>query len=111
MNEVEELKREIAHYKKVLGLSESNMAYKGYMAYQKVLEQYIQHIDQFKLTKEILEGKKTENAYYERTDAMFKTLPEMISSLNRLKSELKIEFDPQEGKPKIRATSPQSIGM
>lgn len=106
----EELLKKIAHYEKILGISENNLSYRGYLAYQKMLEQQISHIERFTLTPDMLEGKKTENAYYERTESMFKSLPDSISSLNRLKAELKIEFDPNEGKPKFGATSPQSIG-
>lgn len=106
----DELLKKIAHYEKILGIAENNLAYRGYIAYQTMLEQQIAHIEKFKLTSDMLEGKKTENAYYERSDAMFKSLPDSISSLNRLKAELKIEFDPNEGKPKVGPTSPQSIG-
>jgi hypothetical protein len=35
----------------------------------------------------------------------------MISSVNRLKLELGIVYNPDEGKPKMTAVSPQSIAV
>jgi hypothetical protein len=100
----------IAHYEKKLGIGgETPLAMKGFLAYQKLLEQQINHIDNFKLTSDILEGKKSADALWERTEKIHNELPEKISSLNKLKTELKIEFDETEGKPKMTATSPQSL--
>ena len=42
--------------------------------------------------------------------SMGEGLPDMISKMNRLKIELNIPFDENEGKPKLTATSPQNIG-
>ena len=43
--------------------------------------------------------------------AIGEKLPDMITRMNRLKDELRIEFDESEGKPKIKSVSPQSIGL
>ena len=42
--------------------------------------------------------------------SMGEGLPDMISKMNKLKIELNIPFDENDGKPKLTATSPQNIG-
>jgi len=100
----------IAHYEKKLGIGlELSLEMKGFMAYQKLLEQQINHIDNFKITLDILEGKKSADALWERTEKMHNELPEKISALSKLKVDLKIEYDENEGKQKVGATSPQNV--
>ncbi len=100
----------IAHYEKKLGIGlELSLEMKGFMAYQKLLEQQITHIENFKITQEVLNGGKSKDALWERTEKMHNELPEKISALSKLRTELKVEFDETEGKPKLTATSPQSL--
>lgn len=105
------LEKQVAHYEEKLGLSgeKTNASVQGYLAFQKLLQQHIDWVEKFKITADIIEGKKNDNASFERTDAMFKSLPENILALEKLKEQLKIKFDPEEGKPKMTATSPQSL--
>lgn len=105
----EELKKELEYYKKKLSLAEQDVAVDGYVAYVNIVRQQVEYVKDFNI-KSNIEGKKSENAMYERTEAIWKNLPDMITSMNRLKMELNIAFDPLEGKPKLGATSPQSIG-
>lgn len=106
---VEELKKELDYYKKKLSLAEHDIAVDGYVAYVNIVRQQVDYVKDFNI-KANIEGKKSENAMYERTEAIWKNLPDMISSMNRLKLELNITYDPTDGKPKVAATSPQSIG-
>jgi len=100
----------IAHYEKKLGIGgETPLAMKGFLAYQKLMEQQVKHIDNFIITEDILSGKKSADALWERTEKMHSELPEKISMLNKLKTELQIEYDPNEGKVKVGAISPQNI--
>ena len=100
----------IAHYEKKLGIGvEMPIEIRGYLAYQQLLEQQIKHIEGFTITSDIIKGKKSEDAQYERTEEMHSKLPDKISSLNKLRAELKIDFDPTEGKPRMTATTPQSL--
>lgn len=103
-----ELEKELAHYKKILSLAESDIAISGYVAYVNFVRQQVDFIKDFKV-KENIEGKKSETAMYDRAIAMGENLPDMISKMNRLKAELKIDYDPDADKPKSGATSPQSI--
>lgn len=104
-----ELEKELEHYKKVFSLKEQDLAISGYIAYVNFVRQQVDYIKEFKV-KGNIEGKKAETVVYDRAISMGESLPDMISKMNRLKIELKIDFDVDADKPKIGATSPQSIG-
>ncbi len=106
--EVEKLQKELDYYKKKFSLAEHDVATNGYLAYVNIVRQQVEYIKDFKL-KDNIDGKKSENAMYDRTESIWKNLPDMISSLNRLKIELNIPFDDEEGKAKTGATTPQSL--
>lgn len=106
--DIEQLKKELDFYKTKFGVAEKNVAVDGYIAYVNIVRQQVEYVKDFNI-KANIEGKKSENAMYERTEAIWKNLPDMISSLNRLKLELNIEFDSDAGKIKQGATTPQSL--
>ena len=108
MENIEDLKKELAFYKRKLSLAEEDIAIDGYLSYVALVRQQVEFIKDFKI-KEHIDGKKTETVLYDRGMSIGEGLPDMISKLNRLKAELKIEFDINEGKPKIGATTPQSL--
>lgn len=108
METIESLKKELEFYKKKFAIGDHDVAVNGYMAYVNIVRQQVEYVKDFNI-KSNIEGKKSENAMYERTEAIWKNLPDMISSMNRLKMELKIEYDPMEGKQKTGATTPQSF--
>jgi len=108
METIESLKKELDFYKKKFAIGDHDVAVAGYLAYVNIVKQQVDHVKEFNI-KSNIEGKKSENAMYERTEAIWKNLPDMISSMNRLRQELKIDYDPLEGKPKIGATTPQSF--
>lgn len=109
MGEVEKLKKELEFYKKKLSLAEHDVAVDGYAAYVNIVRQQVDYIKEFNI-KNNIDGKKSESAMYDRTEAIWKNLPDMISKMNNLKMELQIEFDENDGKEKQKAISPQSIG-
>lgn len=106
---IESLKKKLEHYEKKFSMAEHDIAIDGYMAYVNIVKQQVSHVKGFDI-KTNIEGKKSDNAMYERTEAMWKNLPDMISSMNKLKVELNIPFNENEGKEKQKAVSPQSIG-
>jgi hypothetical protein len=106
--EIEKLKKELEYYKKKFSVAEYDVSVDGFLAYVKIVQQQVEHVKTFNISDHI-SGKKTENAMYERTEAIWKNLPDMISSMNRLKKELNIEYDPNVGKQKVGATTPQSL--
>jgi uncharacterized protein (DUF4213/DUF364 family) len=103
-----EQEKELEHYRKLFSLAEHDVAVSGYVAYVNIVRQQVEHINDFKI-KDNIERKKTETVLYDRTVAMWEKLPDMISRMNSLKNELKIDFDPEGDKPKAGAISPQSI--
>lgn len=108
MATIEQLQKELEFYKKQFSVAEHDVAINGYLAYVNIVKQQVDYVKDFSI-KSNIEGKKSENAMYERTEAIWKNLPEMISSMNRLKTELKIEYNPDEGKPKLQATRPELV--
>lgn len=109
MTELEQLKKENEYFKKKLAIGEYDLAYKGYLSFVKIVEQQVEYLAEFSLKTRISELKK-DSSEYERAESIIDKLPTKITQLNNLKLELKIEFDPNDGKPKQGATSPQNIG-
>jgi hypothetical protein len=108
MHDYEELKKQVAHFEKVLALGEHDLAYKSYMSFVKIVQQQVEFLNDFNL-KSNIDGKKADTAVYERAEGLWSNLPKMITSLNNLRAELKIDYDPNEGKPRRGAISPQTI--
>lgn len=108
MEDTEALKKELEHYKTKFSIGQQDVAVNGYLAYVNIVRQQVEYIKEFKI-KENIEGKKSESAMYDRTESIWKNLPAMITSMNNLKLELKIEYDETEGKERVGATTPQSL--
>lgn len=102
------IQKELEYYKQKFSLAEHDVAVDGYISYVNIVRQMVDYMKDFNI-KSNIEGKKSENAMYERAEKIWKELPEMISCMNRLKTELGIEFNPEKDKPKLQATSPQVI--
>lgn len=100
--------KELEHYRKKFSTASQDIAVSGYLAYVNIVRQQVEYVKDFDL-KANIDGKKSENAMYDRTESIWKNLPDMISSLNRLKVELNIPYDENEGKEKQGATTPQSL--
>lgn len=101
--------KELNHYKKVFSIGEYDLAIGGYIAYVKFVRQQVDYIKDFKISDNI-DGKKAETVVYDRAIAMGESLPDVILKMNKLKSELKIDFNEDEDKPKVGASTPQSMG-
>lgn len=106
---IESLNKELEHYRRLFSTKESNLAIKGYLSFVKFVTQQVDYMENFEL-KSHIDGKKADTVLYDRSVSIGESLPDMISKLNRLKMELKIDFDPEYDKPKVGATSPQTIG-
>jgi hypothetical protein len=105
---IEELKKELSFYRRKFSVSDEDVAVNGFIAYVNIVRQMVDYIKDFNI-KSNIEGKKSENAMYERSEKIWNELPTMISSMNRLKIELGIEYNPEDGKVKQKATTPESI--
>ena len=100
--------KELEFYKKKFSVGEHDVAVNGYIAYVNIVRQMVDYIKDFNIKLNI-EGKKSENAMYERTEKIWGELPSMISAMNKLKTELGIEYNPEEGKKKEQALRPELI--
>lgn len=100
-------KKELDHFRKLFAAGEAgNIAIKGYLSFVKLLNQQIGYVDGFSISTHI-DGKKSDTVLYDRSIAIWESLPDMITKMNKLKTELNIEFDPEAGKPKMQATRPE----
>lgn len=108
MEDIDKLKKELEFYKKKFSTAEYDLAIDGYLSYVGLVRQQVEFVKDFNI-KSNIEGKKTETVLYDRAMAMGEGLPDMITKMNKLKVELNIPFDENEGKPKMTATSPQNI--
>lgn len=106
---VDSLKKQLEFYKKKFSVAEYDLAVDGYLVYAALVRQQVEYLKDFKI-KDNIDGKKTETVLYDRAIAMGESLPKMITSMNNLKMELKIEFNESEGVEKTKSVSPQSIG-
>lgn len=93
---IEELKKELADEKrKVAVLEKQNALYtndatiRGYYVQNKILNQQVNILDEFKFGEEIKKTTK-DDKYYDRAKALWEGMPDMIAGLNKLKVELKI---------------------
>lgn len=109
MEDIEQIKKELEFYKKKFSVAEHDLAVDGYLVYAALVRQQVEYLKDFKI-KDNIDGKKAETVLYDRAIALGESLPKMITSMNNLKMELKIEFDDNEGKERPKAISPQSIG-
>ena len=102
---IEEAK-ELEFYKKKFSVAEHDVALDGYLAYVNIVKQQVEYVKGFNI-KSNIDGKKSETVLYDRSVALWESLPDMISKMNKLKMELKIEYNPDEGKIKQQATRPE----
>lgn len=105
---IESLKKQLEYYQNKFSVAEYDLALDGYLSYVALVRQQVEFIKDFNI-KSNIDGKKAETVLYDRAMSMGESLPDMISKMNRLKMELKIEYDENEGKQKVGATSPQSM--
>jgi hypothetical protein len=108
MDKVTSLLKEVEHYKKILGIAEYDPATNGYLVLIEQLRQRNEYLKDFKIKDKIATAVKDDPVYARAMD-LIDTLPKMVSSVNNLKLELKIEFNPEEGKVRKGATTPQSL--
>lgn len=106
----EQDRKELEHYRRLFSTSDHDAAIDGYISYVRLVRQQIDYLKNFNISSHI-DGKKTETVLYDRSIALWESMPEMISKMQKLKIELKIDFDPTEGKPKQQALRPELLAQ
>lgn len=81
--EVERLRKEIRWLK----LDGSKRAF---YALNRIVNQQVDLLNDFDIKSTVV-GKKSENAEFERTQSIWKEMPKLVSELNNLRAELKID--------------------
>lgn len=107
MSEIDELKKQLADEKrKVSVLERANALYisdatiRGYYVQNKILNQQVDILDEFKFGEEIKKTTK-DDKYYDRAKALWEGMPDMIAGLNKLKAELKITGNEDKDKKNV----------
>ncbi len=108
MDTVESLQKELDHYKKILGIGSYNPAGQGFAVLVEQLRQRTEFIKNFKISEKIGNVAKDDPVYARATD-LIDGLSQMISKINGLAMELKIEYVPDDAEQRQGATSPQSL--
>lgn len=103
-----QLEKEVEHYKKILGVGSYNPAGDGFAVLIEQLRQRNEFIKKFKISEKIGAVAKDDPVYGRATE-LIDTLPKMISSINGLAMELKVEYVADDAERKAGATSPQSL--
>jgi hypothetical protein len=109
MSELEELRNKISDYEKRMGIGENDPAKEGYLVLVQQLSQRNDYLKNFKLSEKIGNAAKDDPVYARAMD-LIDSLPKMISAVNALKFELKMEGEKKQefgNKP----ISPQTVAL
>lgn len=102
-----EEQKQLEHYKKLFGVGD--VATRAYLSVVNILEQQVGFLENFQVKDKIVNPTK-DDPVYERAIKIYEGMTDNVLKLNKLRLELGIDYDPENGKPKVGATSPQSIG-
>lgn len=85
----EELQKIIKEYEKILGIGEHDPMKNAFIIYVKILNQQSDYLKDFKI-KDVIKTVDKDSPEYKRAMDMVDGLPKMITSVNDLKSVLKL---------------------
>jgi hypothetical protein len=103
----EQLQKENELLKRKLAYFEKDAASRGFFSLNRIVNQQIDRLNSFDLDTEIKQDPKTDKVY-DRTQAIWEKLPKLISELNSLRFELKID-EGEEEKEKLIPISAKAI--
>lgn len=87
--ENKDLKNQVSVLEQKLSLYQRDATIRGYYVQNKIANQQIDILENFKLADEIKTNPK-DDKYYDRAKSLWEGMPDMIAGLNKLKTELKI---------------------
>lgn len=99
----------IDELKKRLSLFENDASKRGFYTLNRIVNQQVEFLNTFSITTKISSDDKADIVMYKNAKDLWENLPKMISSLNQLRDEMKIDGDTEGDIPKIVPISPQSI--
>lgn len=97
---IESLKRENEALKKELALYKKDATYRGFYVQNKIANQQIDILENFDIETEIKKNPK-DDKYFDRAKGLWEGMPDMISGLNKLKTELKITGNEDKDKKNV----------
>jgi len=100
-------KAKCQEYERRMGIGENDPAKDGYLVLIKILNQQNKYLEKFEIKDLISTDDKAKATEYKNAKDLWENLPSMISKLNTLKAELKIEGE--EKKETIVPISPKAI--
>ena len=98
----------IEDLKKKLELYEKDPEKRAYFALVRIVNMQVDYLNDFNI-KTNIGGKASEDATFARTQGIWEKLPSMITSINDLKSVLKIKKQDEDDEIKRQRTTPESI--
>lgn len=98
----------IEQLRKKLEQFEKDPEKRAYFALVRIVNMQVDYLNDFNI-KSNIGGKASEDATFARTQGIWENLPKMISSLNDLKTVLKIKRSDEESEQRNQRTSPESI--
>jgi len=98
---IEDLKKRLDYYEK-------DPEKRAYFSLVRIVNQQVDYLNEFNI-KSNIGGKASEDATFARTQGIWEKLPSMITSLNDLKSVLKIKKQDEQDELKRGGTTPESI--
>ena len=99
----------VEELRKKLSLFENDASKRGFYTLNRIVNQQIEFLNTFNITSKISSSEKEDATMYKNAKELWENLPKMISSLNQLRDEMKIDCDTEGDIPKIIPISPQSI--
>lgn len=110
---IEDLRKIIIEYEKILGIGEYDPMKNAFIIYVKILNQQTEYLKDFKI-KDVITKVDKDSPEYKRAMEMVDGLPKMITAVNDLKSVLKLnKSDLVELEPDnpifSKITTPESI--
>lgn len=83
-------KAKCEEYERRMGIGDNDPAKEAYLVLVKVLRQQTEYLKDFQL-KNHIGGKPSEDGTFVRSQSLWEKLPDMITKVNSLKMELKME--------------------
>lgn len=101
-------KSKCVEYESILGIGEYDLARKAFFAFCRVVDAQAKRLEKFNLDVEIAKDAK-EDKIYDRTKAIWESMPKMISDINSLRRELNISKPEVEKRLTKQMTTSETI--
>lgn len=106
MEAIESLQQRLEKLEAENRLLRTDAATRGFWSLNNIINQQIDHLNGFTLSREIDKDPK-ESPRFARSKDMWENLPKLITALNTLRVEMKIDGDKEDKKENIIPLTPQ----